>query len=54
MANEEQTPMATIFGFAEKYLKRPLTQVERQVRRRAPGRCHQPVARLPSGKSFTG
>ena len=31
MANEEQTPMATIFGFAEKYLKRPLTQVERQV-----------------------
>lgn len=31
MANEEQTPMATILLFAERYLKRPLTQVERQV-----------------------
>lgn len=31
MANEEQTPMATILLFAEKYLNRPLTQVERQV-----------------------
>lgn len=31
MANEELTPMATILLFAEKYLKRPLTQVERQV-----------------------
>lgn len=31
MANEEQPPMATILLFAEKYLNRPLTQVERQV-----------------------
>lgn len=31
MANEEQTPMATILLFAERYLRRPLTQVERQV-----------------------
>ena len=31
MANEEQTPMATILLFAEKYLNRPLNQHERQL-----------------------
>ncbi|MCO7573513.1 hypothetical protein NJH78_26330 [Pseudomonas chlororaphis] len=31
MANEEQTPMAAILLFAEKYLNRPLNDLERQA-----------------------